>query len=469
MMSKKVTSNTRQSKAKPTLSTSMLVSPGKADNAQAVDSQASSSQVSTQRAAGAGDNRPPASIESLPGGAIMAKLEQLSAEFGEVRADIFALKNTLTNIEAWMANKDALDNDNGTRLNETEKQVTALHEEVAHLKQQMQTLIRDQSDQHEHTLRLETHSRRDNLVLDGIAEHDGETDRECYEKLCHVLVHTLKIASAREMRITRCHRLGKPQIGRARSRPIIFKLHWYGDRSTIWNARRELKGSQMWLSENFPSEIESRRRMLYPIVRVAREKNIRAHLSVDRAVIAGKIYTLRNLEKLPAELDPRSIATPTHNGITAFFGGMSPLSNFYPTTIRDGDGTVFTSSEQMYQHRKALFFDDDRAAVTIRLAKTPLAAYKAGFNIGGQAQRDWMADKAKQQMFECCLAKFGQNAELKSFLLDTGPNHLVEASKRDRIWGVGIGLKGPSIFDRQQWQGTNWLGDVLERVRAQLS
>ena len=92
MMSKKVTSNTRQSKAKPTLSTSMLVSPGKADNAQAVDSQASSSQVSTQRAAGAGDNRPLASVESLPGGAIMAKLEQLSAEFGEVRADIFALK-----------------------------------------------------------------------------------------------------------------------------------------------------------------------------------------------------------------------------------------------------------------------------------------------------------------------------------------------------------------------------------------
>ena len=156
----------------------------------------------------------------------------------------------------------------------------------------------------------------------------------------------------------------------------------------------------MWLSENFPSEIESR------IRRVARENNIRAHLSVDRAVIAGKIYTLRNLEKLPAELDPRSIATPTHNGITAFFGGVSPLFNFYPSTTRDGDGTVFTSSEQMYQHRKALFFDNDRAAATIRVAKTPLAAYKTGFNIRGQAQRDWMADKAKQQMFERCLAKF---------------------------------------------------------------
>jgi ribA/ribD-fused uncharacterized protein len=37
------------------------------------------------------------------------------------------------------------------------------------------------------------------------------------------------------------------------------------------------------------------------------------------------------------------------------------------------------------------------------------------------------------------VAKFGAHEDLRRFLLATGERLLVEASPRDRIWGIGMG------------------------------
>ncbi len=73
-----------------------------------------------------------------------------------------------------------------------------------------------------------------------------------------------------------------------------------------------------------------------------------------------------------------SPTTDCGNGITAFFSSSSPLSNFHVTNVKHEDGTVYHSSEQMYQHRKPLFHSDTDAASKIEKADTPLEAYKAG-------------------------------------------------------------------------------------------
>jgi ribA/ribD-fused uncharacterized protein len=43
------------------------------------------------------------------------------------------------------------------------------------------------------------------------------------------------------------------------------------------------------------------------------------------------------------------------------------------------------------------------------------------------------------------IAKFSQNERLKTFLLNTGNRVLVEASPRDRIWGIGMGASNPDV------------------------
>ena len=61
--------------------------------------------------------------------------------------------------------------------------------------------------------------------------------------------------------------------------------------------------------------------------------------------------------------------------------------------------------------------------------------------------------------------KFRQNDDLREFLLSTDKRHLVEGAHYDRIWGVGLAWDDPRIDDPANWQGTNWLGEVLMKVR----
>lgn len=42
------------------------------------------------------------------------------------------------------------------------------------------------------------------------------------------------------------------------------------------------------------------------------------------------------------------------------------------------------------------------------------------------------------------------------------------ASPYDKIWGIGLSESDPRAQNPQQWQGENWLGQVLETVRKSL-
>ncbi|KAL9108988.1 MAG: hypothetical protein Q9187_008220 [Circinaria calcarea] len=55
---------------------------------------------------------------------------------------------------------------------------------------------------------------------------------------------------------------------------------------------------------------------------------------------------------------------------------------------------------------------------------------------------------------------------LRKKLVETGERELVEASPRDRIWGVGYDAKNAEA-NRANW-GENLLGKALMRVRARL-
>jgi len=65
------------------------------------------------------------------------------------------------------------------------------------------------------------------------------------------------------------------------------------------------------------------------------------------------------------------------------------------------------------------------------------------------------------------LYKFGQDDELKKTLLGTGELILVEASPRDRIWGIGFGEKR-AMGEQERW-GLNLLGQALMRVREEFA
>ncbi len=66
------------------------------------------------------------------------------------------------------------------------------------------------------------------------------------------------------------------------------------------------------------------------------------------------------------------------------------------------------------------------------------------------------------------MAKFEQNEALKTFLLNTGDRILVEASPRDRIWGIGIGQNNPDAENPYRWKEVKLLGGHQREFTSRL-
>ncbi|MEW8545900.1 MAG: hypothetical protein AB2693_20450, partial [Candidatus Thiodiazotropha sp.] len=92
----------------------------------------------------------------------------------------------------------------------------------------------------------------------------------------------------------RVHRLGKPKRNRdINPRPIVARFERYRDRELIRTASKDLNIKQNGYSirEQFPPEMEDKRRQLYPVMRKYQENpNNRVALVRDRLYINGEQY-----------------------------------------------------------------------------------------------------------------------------------------------------------------------------------
>ena len=140
-------------------------------------------------------------------------------------------------------------------------------------------------------------------------------------------------------------------------------------------------------------------------------------------------------------------------------------SNFSAELTIDTDGpekVTFPTAEHYMMVRKALLFNDPAMAREI-LAATDLAEVRAlGRRVQNFEEKTWVKNR-EEIVLQGNLLKFGQNEELKKALLATGTKRLVEASPKDRIWGVGFGEKN-ALAQKARW-GLNLLGIALERTR----
>lgn len=152
-----------------------------------------------------------------------------------------------------------------------------------------------------------------------------------------------------------------------------------------------------------------------------------------------------------------------HGDYAAFWGSI--FSNWAPSRFR-AYGKVWETAEQCFMWLKAKYFKDEDIAMKITKAINPSDAKKLGRMVKGFDQEKWDA-VCYEKMYEAVYKKFDQNEDLLKELLSEKykGKHFVEGSPQDRIWGVGIIWTDEAIADKDNWQGTNYLGRVLDDVR----
>lgn len=128
------------------------------------------------------------------------------------------------------------------------------------------------------------------------------------------------------------------------------------------------------------------------------------------------------------------------------------------------DGIAYSCAEQYMMAEKARMFHDSEMLEQIMNAKHPKEMKAYGRAVKNFDQTEW--SKACYALVKRGnIAKFSQNPELWDFLKSTRHRILVEASPRDRIWGIGMGKSNPDAECPLKWRGANLLGFALTEAR----
>ena len=149
-------------------------------------------------------------------------------------------------------------------------------------------------------------------------------------------------------------------------------------------------------------------------------------------------------------------------------GGIGPhvLSQWFDSPFHC-EGVLYRTAEHFMMAGKAKLFHDDELLAAILDAATPGEAKALGRRVRGFESDVWDAH-CVAIVTAGSIAKFRSTTELRNYLVGTGTRVLVEASPRDRVWGVGMGKANPSVERPSEWRGRNLLGFALMQARAAL-
>ncbi|KZS42431.1 hypothetical protein AWE51_03030 [Aquimarina aggregata] len=146
--------------------------------------------------------------------------------------------------------------------------------------------------------------------------------------------------------------------------------------------------------------------------------------------------------------------------------GKSCFSQWWPSSF-EVESVSYKTAEHWMMAEKARLFEDHKVLEEIIVCNHPMEAKQFGRKVKNFDPVIW--DHHKYEIVKKGnLYKFSQHEDLKEFLLNTKKRILVEASPRDRIWGIGMGQSNEKAQNPNLWRGKNLLGFALMEVRDEL-
>ena len=132
---------------------------------------------------------------------------------------------------------------------------------------------------------MQCRSMKNNLVFKGLLE---QRDENCEGKLRSFIHKQINITH--NIEFGKIHRFGKrPSRENDPPRPIVARFLYYNDLVQVKRA-----GKYVRVNEQFPMEIEQRRKQLYPITKEEKQKKSKVVLVRDRLYVNDELLMLDN-------------------------------------------------------------------------------------------------------------------------------------------------------------------------------
>lgn len=133
---------------------------------------------------------------------------------------------------------------------------------------------------------LDNRSRRNNLCFEGIAESNARNETWDQSE-----AHVKKIISdhmdldVNAINIERAHRVGPKKSSSEKPRAIVAKFLDYKDREMVFKAKRNLKGTNVFVREDYSERVAEKRKNLIPKMMEERKKGKKAYLRFDKLIV----------------------------------------------------------------------------------------------------------------------------------------------------------------------------------------
>ena len=333
----------------------------------------------------------------------------------------------------------------------TERKVNFLEKEVRGQKQTINLLTRANHELQKKVEEQENYSRRENIIVEGIAERPNEKIHETV----NYIYTKLKM---RVPPIQRAHRVGIFKKGSCR--PIIVRLVCFQDKIQMYRQARNLKGTRIYIKDDFSKAILDKQEELRPYLIAARKEDRRARFVNDKIRFKGGLYGKEDIEKLGASL--KKPGCKVEGRITLFSGELCPLSNLYNVKLTV-DNEIYQSNEHFYQSKKCEAFGKEELAAKVRKAKTGREAMFLGREV--RSTLPWLRKEGIRLMRKGAMAKFS-NQEMRNYLLNT--TDIIAEGTNNVFWGIGLNFSSQEAFLVEHWEGSNTMGTILMEIRDEI-
>jgi len=268
----------------------------------------------------------------------VSKIDSIKSEMSQIKAEVSNLRQDNTDVKSAVKELETFRHSISDFIDECvshTKSCTQTSKEIkisqSHLCEQIQHLQTRNDSQNEEILDLKWRSMRDNLVFVGIPENYLNDTEQTETSPSHnaqeqtlrkfltqyiendVNINTDNKVKVENIKFHRVHRSGGPaRPGKPRN--IIAKFERYTDREMIREAGLKLnrKRSGLYINEQFPPEIEDRRRKLFPVLKRYRSDpstGVKCKLVRDKLYVGNKLYD-PNTDSL--KVPPRHWATDNY-------------------------------------------------------------------------------------------------------------------------------------------------------------
>ena len=228
--------------------------------------------------------------------------------------------------------------------------------------------------------RLETVSKKKNLVFEGVPELDGR--REDVEKtLCDIFE---QLSVKKPINFEASFRMGP--VNKDHPRAIMVSFERQADKDAIYASRMELKETahyiRVWINEDLGPLSQKKRGVIRMIAREAQLQGIDCRSGKYALHINKKRFDCDNLEELPPQLHPSQLKqVQVSKGLIAYQSEFAPFSNFFSCPIVIGIHTFFCL-EQAFQFTKTKTLSKPLAAMKIYLSRDVRYIKQLGKDLG---------------------------------------------------------------------------------------